>query len=246
MRLLRLSLLVILCASTLIGVTRVLGQQQPAPARVALLELERCKLPCWMGIEVGKTSLEQATNTLMALNDAQPRLWRISTQRVTFSALTGFPRRVQFSFNLADTPAISSSFSVYVMYDDKDIVDGLVLDFFGKDLSFGTLELSDLLVNMAEPTAITSRTTLRSQYDTELNLIFADSFIRPYIMPKEFSGSIRLMPSYRLSSIQIWPRYSAYGAKLVEAFDLRSHWLGFTTHRRQFQNYVSCCQFKNN
>lgn len=242
MRLLRLTLIVLLFVSTLIGVTRVLGQRQPLPSRVALLELDRCKLPCWMGIEVGKTSLEEATKTLLALNDANPRYWRISTQRVTFSALTGLPRRLQFSFNRANEPTISSAFSVYVMYDANDIVDGLVLDFFGKDLSFGTLELSDLLVNMDAPTAITSKTTLRAHYDTELSLIFADSFIRPYIIPKEFARSDRLTPTYRLSSIQIWPRYTAYGAKLEEGFDWRSHWLGFTTHRRQFQNYVSCCQ----
>ena len=49
----------------LIGVFLFIGRQQQPPARLAILHLTDCHLPCWIGIVPGRTSLSSA---LYAIN----------------------------------------------------------------------------------------------------------------------------------------------------------------------------------
>lgn len=64
----------------LIGGSRLVGHQQPTPDRLALLQLDYCKLPCWIGIVPGKTRFTEAKSVLMQyfegaqFTDAEDRL----------------------------------------------------------------------------------------------------------------------------------------------------------------------------
>jgi hypothetical protein len=53
-------LIVLLLSILATSVALLLGRTQPMPDRVALLRLDDCHLPCWIGIVPGKTTVGQA------------------------------------------------------------------------------------------------------------------------------------------------------------------------------------------
>src|SRR3954462_1437716 len=64
MRLYRLLLISTLALMLFIGGAILLGRRQPLPDAVAMLHLDMCAPPCWIGISPGVTTLDEAEHQL--------------------------------------------------------------------------------------------------------------------------------------------------------------------------------------
>jgi hypothetical protein len=72
MRLLKWCLL-LCCVFTIgIGITLLLGRQQPVPANIAALQLDACELPCWIGIVPGESLVGDAKTQIQQVFGNQP------------------------------------------------------------------------------------------------------------------------------------------------------------------------------
>jgi hypothetical protein len=47
-----------------VGAVVILARRQPVPSYLAMLHLNDCNLPCWVGIEPGRTTLNQAVSLI--------------------------------------------------------------------------------------------------------------------------------------------------------------------------------------
>src|SRR5258708_8351111 len=53
------------------GAVVLIGRQQPPPSSVILLHLDECRLPCWIGIVPGETTVSEAGRYIQAVYGSQ-------------------------------------------------------------------------------------------------------------------------------------------------------------------------------
>ncbi len=66
--LLRAPALVFAACLLLVVAARLVGSAQPPPAALDALHLNDCRLPCWVGIEVGVTAFDDAIDRVRVVN----------------------------------------------------------------------------------------------------------------------------------------------------------------------------------
>lgn len=66
------TLTLIILLSLLSGIAIYIGRQQPLPERLAMLHLDMCEPPCWIGITPGQTSSEEAKRRIYEVFDQPP------------------------------------------------------------------------------------------------------------------------------------------------------------------------------
>src|SRR5258707_8222360 len=67
----RIAVLWIMLAVAVSGAI-LIGRRQPIPDRIALLHLNDCELPCWIGIVPGKTTLGETQDRIKQVYGAIP------------------------------------------------------------------------------------------------------------------------------------------------------------------------------
>lgn len=117
--LLRLTLSSVVVLSLCCATALVIGHQQPLPARVRILHLTDCVMPCWIGIEVGKTTMEEAEQRLL-------------------TAYKNNPLRI-----VSREPGKSVSYEI-TMQDAGDVQ--LMVTFFRSPVDFITIDVNNLPV----------------------------------------------------------------------------------------------------
>ncbi len=66
-RLIKVTMLIGCVVALAVGAATALGRLQPVPGTLATLRLTDCALPCWIGIEVGRTSRLEARERILAV-----------------------------------------------------------------------------------------------------------------------------------------------------------------------------------
>lgn len=104
------ALRLVISATAFIGVALAVGQAQPPSHWRALLQLDACELPCWIGIEPGKTTLEEARRYIEAAYQDRA-LYQLEVQDYRIYALTYLPTgyRLAISMDTAGFPGMPES-----------------------------------------------------------------------------------------------------------------------------------------
>src|SRR5437868_1860445 len=81
----------------LLGIAMITGRLQPIPPRIAILHLNDCQLPCWIGIIPGKTTMAEALNRTKQVYANLPI--EIEDSYLLVGSTTGLQLRIAFNEN---------------------------------------------------------------------------------------------------------------------------------------------------
>ncbi len=132
MRFLKRGFLIWICCSFAIHLAIVIGRQHQLSEKLTDLHLNECKLPCWIGIIPGKTTIAEASKYILdtygsnssnyAVEFTHDPVWRFMITNKTDGL------RIRVSLNeLAGQPANAMVNEIYIIFDKNsgyDIVYG--------------------------------------------------------------------------------------------------------------------------
>lgn len=95
----RFAFRLILSVVALVSAALVIGWTQPPTAWSKLLRLDVCELPCWVGIEPGKTTLDEARRYVEAAYQDRT-LYQLEAQNYRTYAFTYLPTGYRFGISL--------------------------------------------------------------------------------------------------------------------------------------------------
>jgi hypothetical protein len=187
----------------LLAVIVVVGRSQALPDRVAHFKLQQCKLPCWIGIIPGETSLEEAIANIRSNYGINPEN-QIYIEAVWINIIN---KRLDMSLNI--------SFEV----DEKHVVQSLrIWQYMGENISF-----SELYSVLNPPHYLTTL----PDFSFYVIALMNDDYTVGIILEQDRGGRIMQgLPVNRviLTSSHYTERYKLYAPLLWRGFRIYQRW----------------------